>query len=136
MDPRHQKRIKILKNLYAYSFFPQQKQNFDRKTLAIINYQNKINHYINQFSLKFKVEKIAKVDLAILQLAIYELIIEKKEPPKVIIDEAVELAKEFGGEKSYAFVNAILGKVYAYISDSSDNIGKIRKNSDKAQKYE
>jgi N utilization substance protein B len=59
--------------------------------------------------------------LAILQLAIYELLIEKKEPPKVIIDEAVELAKEFGSEKSYAFVNAILGKVYLSISDKSKN---------------
>jgi len=130
MDPRHQKRIKILQNLYAYFFYPQQKQNFDKKTLAIIKNRNKINRYINQFSLKFKVEKIAKVDLAILQLAIYELVIEKKEPPKAIIDEAVELAKEFGSEKSYAFVNAILGKVYAYmldnILDKSDKSDKLK----------
>jgi len=115
MDPRHQKRVKIIQQLYAYFFYPHQKDHFDKKTLAIINHQEKINQYINKFSLKFKVEKIAKVDLAILQLAIYELLIEKKEPPKVIIDEAVELAKEFGSEKAYAFVNAILGKVYLSI---------------------
>jgi len=119
MDPRHQKRIKILQELYAYFFYPSQKKNFDKKTLNIISCQEKINRYINQFSVKFKVEKIAKVDLAILQLAVYELIIEKKEPSKAIIDEAVELAKEFGGERSYAFVNAILGKVYSFISDKS-----------------
>jgi transcription antitermination factor NusB len=115
MDPRHQKRIKILQELYAYFFYPSQKKNFDKKTLNIISCQEKINRYINQFSVKFKVEKIAKVDLAILQLAVYELIIEKKEPSKAIIDEAIELAKEFGGERSYAFVNAILGKVYSFI---------------------
>jgi N utilization substance protein B len=57
--------------------------------------------------------------MAILQLAIYELLIEKKEPPKVIIDEAVELAKEFGSEKSYAFVNAVLGKVYSHTLEKS-----------------
>jgi transcription antitermination factor NusB len=119
MDPRHQKRIKILQELYAYFFYPSQKKNFDKKTLNIISCQEKINRYINQFSVKFKVEKIAKVDLAILQLAVYELIIEKKEPSKAIIDEAIELAKEFGGERSYAFVNAILGKVYSFISDKS-----------------
>jgi len=119
MDSRHQKRIKILQELYAYFFYPRQKKNFDKKTLNIISCQEKINRYINQFSVKFKVEKIAKVDLAILQLAVYELIIEKKEPSKAIIDEAVELAKEFGGERSYAFVNAILGKVYSFISDKS-----------------
>jgi len=123
MDPRHQKRIKILQQLYSYFFSPSQKIDFDKKTLDIISHQNEINRYINQFSLKFKVEKIAKVDLAILQLAVYELIIEKKEPPKAIIDEAVELAKEFGSEKSYAFVNAILGKVYSFISPTSANNG-------------
>jgi len=121
MDPRHQKRIKIFQQLYAYFYYPHQRSDFDKKTLEIINHQEEINQYINKFSLKFKVEKIAKVDLAILQLAIYELLIEKKEPPKVIIDEAVELAKEFGSEKSYAFVNAILGKVYLSISDKSKN---------------
>ena len=120
MDPRHQKRIKILQQLYAYFFYHNQKKDFDKKTLNIIAHQDKINQYINQFSVKFKVEKIAKVDMAILQLAVYELIIEKKEPPKAIIDEAVELAKEFGGERSYAFVNAILGKVYSSLLDKLD----------------
>jgi len=122
MDPRHKKRIEILQQLYSYFFYPRQKENFDKKTLNIINCQEKINRYINQFSVKFKVEKIAKVDLAILQLAVYELIIEKKEPSKAIIDEAVELAKEFGGERSYAFVNAILGKVYSYILEKSSTL--------------
>jgi len=112
MDPRHQKRIKVIQQLYSYFFYPGQKDNFDKKTLSIINHQKMINDYINHFSIKFKTEKIAKVDLAILQLAIYELIIERKEPYKAIIDEAVELAKEFGSEKSYAFVNAILGKIF------------------------
>jgi len=115
MDPRHQKRIKILQQLYAYFFYHDQKEDFDEKTLKIIIHQDKINKYIDNFSVKFKVDKIAKIDLVILQIAIYDLIIEKKEPPKVIIDEAVELAKEFGGERSYAFVNAILGKVYSYV---------------------
>jgi len=70
MDPRHQKRIEILQQLYAYFFYPHQGSKFYKKTLEIINHQEEINQYINKFSLKFKVEKIAKVDLAILQLAI------------------------------------------------------------------
>jgi len=45
-------------------------------------------------------------------LAVYELMIEKKEPPKVIIDEAIELAKELGSDKTFGFVNAVLGKIY------------------------
>jgi len=130
MDLRHKKRIEIVQQLYAYFFYPNQKNHFNKKTLEIIKYQKNINKYINKFSLKFKVEKIAKIDLAILQLAIYELLIEKKEPHKVIINEAVELAKEFGSQKSYAFVNAILGKVCLFIpetpykSDKSVNMKK------------
>ncbi len=113
MDTRHQQRIKIVQELYAYSFLPQQGfKKFDSKTQEIIKRMQELNEQIKKFALKFPIEKIAKVDLAILQLAIYELIIEKKEPPKVIIDEAVELARELGSERSYAFINAILGKIY------------------------
>jgi len=122
MDPRHKKRIEIIQQIYSYLFYPNQKKNFDRKSLEIINYQELLNKYINKFSVKFKVEKISKIDLTILYLSIYELLIEKKEPPKVIIDEAVELAKEFGGQRSYAFVNAILGKVYYFTSNKSYSI--------------
>lgn len=60
---------------------------------------------------EWPVDKIAKIDLAILRLAIYELLIEKKEPPKVIIDEAIELAKEFGNDNSPKFVNGVLGTI-------------------------
>ena len=76
-------------------------------------FQNKhvVDQTIEKIAPEFPVEKINKVDLAILRLAIYELIVEKKAPPNVIIDEAVELAKEFGGDKSPAFINGALGKV-------------------------
>ena len=116
MDIRHRRRIKIVQELYSHSFNIDQKIDFDQKTIAIIKNESEINKHINQFAAKFSVEKIAKIDLAILQLAIYELVFEKKEPPKVIINEAVELAKELGSEKSYAFINAVLGKIYGSIA--------------------
>ncbi len=117
MDTRHQLRIKIVQELYAYSFIPNGNKSaklsqFNRKTIQIIKKQKEINDYIIKFASKFPINKIAKIDLAILQLGIYELLYEKKEPIKVIIDEAVELAKELGSERSYAFINAILGKIY------------------------
>ena len=122
MDLRHQKRMMILKQLYSYFFYPAQKDNFDQKTILIIKNKEKIDQYINKFSLRFKVNKIAKIDLSILYLSIFELVIEKKEPPKVIIDEAIELAKEFGSERSYAFINAILGKIYGQINQKKQKI--------------
>lgn len=113
MDSRHQKRIKIVQELYALSF-NSDKNLFtaDKKTQSIIKNKVEINKEIEKFAAKFPLDKIAKIDLAILQLSIYELTFEKKEPPKVIINEAVELAKEFGSPRSFAFINAVLGKVF------------------------
>jgi len=70
-----------------------------------------IDTEIQKAAPEWPIDKIAKIDLAILRLGVYELAIEKKEPPKVIIDEAVELAKEFGNEKSPKFINGALGTV-------------------------
>lgn len=69
-----------------------------------------IDKKIQKSAQEWPLEKIAKIDLAILRLAVSELT-EKKEPPKVVIDEAVELAKEFGNEKSAKFVNGVLGTI-------------------------
>ncbi|MBI3342438.1 hypothetical protein HY024_04930 [Candidatus Curtissbacteria bacterium] len=56
--------------------------------------------------------QIAPIDLAILRLAVYELVYKTdKEPYKVIVDEAVEIAKEYGNEKSGSFVNGVLGSI-------------------------
>lgn len=112
MDPRHELRIKIIQQLFALSFAKGKIRLKNNKTKEIIKNVSKINDYIKKYAPKYPIDKIAKVDLAILQLAVYELIIEKKQPPKVIINEAVELAKEMGSDKAYAFVNAVMGKVY------------------------
>lgn len=111
-DPRHSLRIKIVQQLYALSFDKGKVAAIDKKTKEIIKSTEKINNLIKEYAPKYPLDKIAKVDLSILQLAVYELMIEKKEPPKVIIDEAIELAKELGSEKTFGFVNAVLGKVY------------------------
>ena len=118
MDLRHIQRIKITQNLYALSFHTKKDSkkflnDLDEKTKKIIVQKSKIHKSIGKYASKFPIDHIAKIDLAILELSIYELLFEKKEPPKVIIDEAIELAKELGGDRSFAFINAILGKVFS-----------------------
>jgi len=71
-----------------------------------------IDDHIKKAAPKYELSKIAKVDLSILRMSIYDLLIEKKQPPKVIINEAIDLAKELASEKSPAFVNAVLGAIY------------------------
>ncbi len=110
LDPRHKKRILIVQQLYSIEF--NKKTKLNKRTQLIFNSISKIDSYIKKYANKFPIEKIAKIDLAILRLAIFELLFERKEPIKVIIDEAVELGKELGSERSYAFINGVLGKIY------------------------
>lgn len=61
---------------------------------------------------EWPISQIALVDLVVLRMAILELLYLKSAPPKVVINEAVELAKTFGGPKASKFVNGVLGTVY------------------------
>ncbi|MCL4353485.1 transcription antitermination protein NusB [Patescibacteria group bacterium] len=115
LDPRHKKRQETVQELYKIDFYD---QRTDRKTRNIFLKKDIIDKYIKRAAKQFPINKINKVDLAILRLSVFELMIEKKEPPKVIIDEAVELAKEFGGETSPSFVNGALGAIISYEKSS------------------
>lgn len=109
-DPRHKKRQKIIQELFSWSFHP--KQELSSKTKKILSKAENIDREIKQSAPKWPIKKVNKIDLAILRLAIYELKYDAKIPTKVAINEAVELAKEFGGENSAGFVNGVLGDIY------------------------
>ncbi len=115
LDPRHTKRQKIVEDLFRYDFHKQRISNIARK---ILNQKDLIDETIEKAAPEFPINKINKTDLSILRLAVYELITEKKEPEKVIIDEAIELAKEYGGETSPGFINGALGNVLKLKNDT------------------
>lgn len=113
-DPRHRLRVRMMQALFALSFTggKKGKENVSR----ILKLLPQIDTIISQAAPERPVDKIAKIDLSILRLAVFELTVEKKEPPKVIIDEAVELAKAYGGEGSAPFINGALGNIYSLIT--------------------
>jgi N utilization substance protein B len=74
--------------------------------------QAKIDAIIGPAAPEWPVEQIAKIDKVILRIGVYELMIKRDVPPKVAINEAVELAKTFGGENSSKFINGVLGTIY------------------------
>ena len=77
----------------------------------ILKAKKKIDKLIEKAAPAWPINNLNKIDLAILRLAVYEL--ENGDtPPKVIIDEAVELAKEYGAESSSSFINGVLGTIY------------------------
>jgi transcription termination factor NusB len=108
LDPRHQKRKACVQALFAWGFKEDKLTN--PQAIAVVNNIIEINEIIKKCAPDWPIEQINRLDLAILRLAVHE-ILDGKEPPKVIIDEAVELAKEFGSESSPSFVNGCLGAV-------------------------
>jgi N utilization substance protein B len=76
------------------------------------NYE-RLDEAIRKNAPAWPLEQVAAVDRNILRLAIYEIVIDNRVPMRAAINEAVELAKEFGGEASPKFVNGVLGSVAA-----------------------
>jgi N utilization substance protein B len=74
--------------------------------------QDAIDGIIGPAAPEWPVDQIAKIDKVVLRIGVYELMIKRDVPPKVAINEAVELAKTFGGENSSKFINGVLGTIY------------------------
>lgn len=110
-DPRHRRRERIIKSLFEWGFNPETAPRNEQARKIVLE-NKKINAIIHKNAPEWPLAQINRVDLAILRLAIYELLIEAKEPPKVIIDEAVELAKKYSSEKSPGFINGVLGTIF------------------------
>ena len=70
-----------------------------------------IDNFITQVSKNWRIERMPKVDLAILRLSVYEILHRPDIPKTVAINEAIELAKKFGTEGSASFINGILDKI-------------------------
>lgn len=109
-DPRHKKRQRLVQELFSVDFHDQP-TSYDAQ--KVWKQKDFLDTKIQEAAPDFPVAKVNRVDLAILRLAAYELLIEKQTPPNVIIDEAVELAKEFANETSPSFVNGVLGHLLA-----------------------
>lgn len=84
----------------------------DQLVWGVIDNLEKIDQIIIPAAPEWPIDQIALVDLEILRLGIFELLFAREVPPKVAINEAVELAKAFGGENSSRFVNGVLGTIY------------------------
>ncbi|MDN5275659.1 MAG: putative transcription termination factor [Candidatus Saccharibacteria bacterium] len=143
---RHLGRIVALQTLYEYEFRVQSedesasvdeilKRNLDRYETAIedtgfvenivkgvIKTQADLDAKIQPIAPDWPIDQIARIDRNILRIGVYELLHEAKVvPPKVAINEAVELAKAFGSDNSSKFVNGVLGTAYRILVEGADN---------------
>lgn len=87
---------------------------------GVVKHMDEIDKIIAKAAPEWPIEQITPVDRNVLRLGLYELLYANKEevPPKVAINEAIELAKNFGGENSGKFINGVLGTVYKQLQES------------------
>jgi len=78
---------------------------------GVMEHQDKMDTLIARFAPEWPLEQMAVIDRNILRIAIFEFLVTEQTPVKVAINEAVELAKMFGGESSPRFVNGVLGSL-------------------------
>lgn len=78
---------------------------------GVYNNREALDDIISELAPEWPIDQIATIDRNILRIAIYELLFENDTPPKVAINEAVELAKKFGSDSSPRFVNGVLGSL-------------------------
>ena len=89
----------------------EQDQEYMKKKYAHVKeHLEEIDAQLNSASRGWKTKRMGKVELTILRLAVYEMLYDDTIPEKVSVNEAVELAKKFGGNESPAFVNGVLAK--------------------------
>ncbi|MBN1374963.1 MAG: transcription antitermination factor NusB [Dehalococcoidia bacterium] len=126
---RHRARIVALQTLYEVEFAANSDKDILTRTLldkgisgevaefaeclvyGVVTNKQLLDDTIGRFATAFPVDQLAVMDRNILRMALFEIIIEKEVPPKVAVNEAVELAKEFGANTTPKFINGVLGSV-------------------------
>jgi N utilization substance protein B len=140
MASRHLSRSIVLQSLYEWDFSGKNPENLEKivdrnlkefgpglesETFVwqlingIIEKMNELDKIIGTAAPEWPIEKITIIDRNVLRIGLFELLYSKKDevPPKVAINESIELAKTFGGESSGKFINGVLGTVYKQLEE-------------------
>lgn len=113
-DKRHQRRVELFQRVFACTFTPErietELQTAEGDLAEILNSLDSLDATITKVAPERPLKDINKVDLAILRVIVFESS-HKNTPKKVLLDEAVELAKAFGTESSPKFLNGALARL-------------------------
>ena len=151
MANRHLSRSIVVQSLYEWDFWNRKKlslKEITERNIAefasgiegtsfiwrlidgILKYEDKINKIIEKTAPEWPIEQISIIDRNVLRIGIYELLWSDREevPPKVAINEAIELAKGYGGDSSGRFVNGVMGTIYREIGEPGKDQVSIPKD--------
>jgi transcription antitermination protein NusB len=101
----------LARNISRYEETIEDKAFIENLVRGVSGKQTELDDIIRPVAPEWPIEQIARIDRVILHIGVYELLFEESVPPKVVINEAVELAKAFGGDNSSKFINGVLGTV-------------------------
>lgn len=108
-----------------------------KKTMdGIFSHLDEIDNYIRKYATEWPLEQITYIDRNILRLGIFELIYAENIPPKVAINEAIEIAKAFGSDSSSKFVNGVLGSILNDLPPELRKADFISTEEDESKKME
>lgn len=101
---------------------------------GVAEQENKLDAQLQPIAPEWPIDQIARMDRVVLRMGLYELLHNDDVPPKVVINEAVELAKSFGGENSSKFINGVLGTVMRKHYPHEDAAGNSESSAAEAPK--
>lgn len=144
MATRHLVRTIVLQSLYEWDFYNKKadlveilERNLEtfgpgidepefawEITKGVVENIDKIDNFIRKYAPEWPLEKISLIDKNILRVGIYELLFADKNevPPKVAINEAIEVAKNYSGINSPKFINGVLGSIYKDLTEGKINL--------------
>ena len=112
LDCTHHNPTLVIERLLGDTALPEPGALFARDLVQGVSvHQGELDLLVGQYAPEWPVDQIAIIDRNILRMAIYEILMRDETPVKVVINEAVELAKEFGSDSSGRFVNGVLGSL-------------------------
>lgn len=102
---------------------------------GVLEHKEEIDTYIQKYATEWPLEQITGIDRNILRLGVFEMIFHAQIPARVAINEAIEIAKAYGGDASSKFVNGVLGALYKdilpTIKDKEDRLKKVQEEKKK-----
>lgn len=101
----------LARNIVRYQEMVDDKTFIEELVRGVTKQQSALDGQLQPIAPEWPIDQIARMDRVVLRIGLYELQYEEDVPPKVVINEAVELAKAFGGENSSKFINGVLGTV-------------------------
>lgn len=118
------------RNIERYEKMVDDKAFIERLVKGVDKHAAALDAVLQPVAPEWPIDQIARMDRVVLRIGLYELTFERDIPPKVVINEAVELAKAFGSENSSKFINGVLGTVLREREAAAKPKAKAVKNKD------